>query len=199
VIQNVPGTLDLHSGESAIFGYGSLLCQASMERTTRRPYTRGSVVAQLPGWRRVWDALIPNQTFYFRAANGERCIPEHIAYLNIRPGTATVNGLLYALTPEELAALDEREEGYDRLDVNREVTGATVTGGPVYVYVARPDRLQVTPQPKERVAIRASYLAIIENGLTALGQEFRAAYDRSTDAPPRENVIADLRDDPPAR
>ena len=194
--------LALQPGESAIFGYGSLLWQPSMERTAGRPYAGRPLIAHLPGWRRVWDVVMANRTFYFEDAGGARCVPEYIAYLNIRPvdvrpAETLLNGLVYAVTPEQLAAFDAREEPYDRLDISSQLTGVTVTGGPVFVYVGKPDRLRPGPEPKTRVAIRATYLDIIENGLTALGEEFRAAYDRSTDPPPQANVIADQRADSP--
>jgi len=189
--------LDLRPGDSAIFGYGSLLWQPSMERTSGRPYDAKPLVAQLPGWRRVWDVVMPNRTFYFEEPDGVRCTPAFIAYLNIRPADAVLNGLVYAVTRDELAAFDAREEPYDRLDISAQLTGVTVTGGPVFVYVGKPDRLWHGPQPKEQVAIRETYLDIIERGLTALGEEFRTAYDRSTDLPPEANVIADRRVDSP--
>lgn len=188
-----PSLLELRSGESAIFGYGSLLWQPSMERTLGRPYEGTPVVAHLPGWRRVWDVAMANETFYFEKSDATRCQPARIAYLNIRRGDAAVNGLLYAVSQAELAAFDQREEPYDRVDVTDAIEGAAVRGGRTYVYVGKPARLVIWPQEREQVAIRATYLDIIENGLRALGEGFRADYLRSTDPPPPASVIADRR------
>ena len=191
--------IHLRDGEAALFGYGSLLCQSSMERTYGRRYARTPVIAELVGWRRVWDVLVANQTFYFTNEEGKRCYPTSIAYLNVRRSHSTaINGLLYVVRPEDLAAFDRREEVYDRVDVSAALAGATVTGGPVYIYVGKPECVQRGPEPKERVAIRATYLEIIENGLSSLGPEFRAGYEQSTDQPPEENIIADLRDGSPS-
>jgi cation transport regulator ChaC len=190
--------LKLQPGEAALFGYGSLLWLPSFEGTYGRPYTRERHVAHLTGWRRVWDSLFPNRTFYFESAARDRCYPENIVYLNIRPATnSAVNGMLYTVTAEELAAFDKREAIYDRIDVTSQILGVQIIGGPAYVYVGKQDCVLRDTRPRERAAIRQTYLDIVERGLTELGSEFRGAYEASSDKPSPMNIIADRRDDPP--
>ena len=191
--------LELRPGEVALFGYGSLLWRPSFERTYGRPYTRQTEVAYLSGFRRVWDALLPNRTFYFRSGPGERCDPEHIVYLNVRPAKAAMNGLLYVITRQDLSGFDEREVTYDRFDVGPLIRGVTVTGGPVYVYASKPTYVAEEKWPRERAAIRQTYLDIVESGLEDLGPEFRTAYEASTDQAMPMNIITDERDEQPVR
>ena len=188
-------TLTLGSGEVAMFGYGSLLCLSSFERTYGRPYLRERYVAVLPNWRRVWDSLYPNGTYYFERPAGELCYPENILYLNIRPASGcSVNGVLYVISKDDLQGFDDREDTYDRLDITSQILGLTVTGGPAYVYVGKRECVLTEFWPIERAAIRQTYLDIVEKGLTELGAEFRAAYERSTDEAPLSLIMADRRD-----
>jgi len=184
-------TFALPSGMSGLFGYGSLLLRSSMERTLGRPYTGATIVATVNGWRRTWDSIYPNQRFYFEPGSGGRCYPAHIIYLNIRRDPASaVNGLIYLVGPDDLARFDEREAVYDRIRIDDDLRQPTVTG-PVYAYVGKAGCLLVEPAPPSQAAIRASYIAIVDEGLRDLGPTFREQYDRSTDAPPAGNIVED--------
>lgn len=188
-------TLALPPGTSGLFGYGSLLLRSSMERTLGRPYRDAPTVATVRGWRRSWDSIYPNERFYFEPAAGERCYPPHIIYLNIRRDrAATLNGLIYVVGPDDLARFDEREAVYDRIRIDEDVIEPTVTGGPVYAYVGKEGFLLERPVPPTEAAIRASYLAIVDEGLRDLGPAFRRQYDRSTDEPPAGSIIDDRLD-----
>jgi hypothetical protein len=192
-------TLHLQPGESAIFGYGALLWLPSLERTYGRPYIGPQHRVSVPGWRRTWDFAYPNRTFFFTTPAGLRCHPENILYLNIQPGDALLNGMLYVMTDADIAEFDRREDGYDRIDITAQLRGAEVDGGSAYVYVGRPEFVLRKPRGPEHAAIRQTYIDIINNGLRELGPEFSAAYEASTDPPPAPNIIADLRDDSPNR
>lgn len=188
-------TLTLPPGTSGLFGYGSLLLRSSMERTLGRPYSDTPAVATVRGWRRAWDSIYPNQRFYFEPAAGERCYPAHIIYLNMRRDpAATLNGLIYVVGPDDLARFDEREAVYDRIRIDEDVVEPTVTGGPVYAYVGREGFLLERPVPPTKAAIRASYIAIVDEGLRDLGPAFRQQYDRSTDQPPAGSIVDDRLD-----
>jgi cation transport regulator ChaC len=192
-------TLELAPGESAIFGYGSLLWQPSLERTYGRPYVGPSEVGHLPGWRRTWDLLYPNRTFFFKGPSGDRRCPENILYLNIQRGDSLLNGVLYAMTETDIDLFDRRELGYDRVNITGELQGVNVVGGPAYVYVGRPEVLLRSPRGPDFAAIRKTYLEIVDKGLNRLGPDFRSAYDASTDPPPAGNIIEDFLDDSPNR
>jgi hypothetical protein len=190
-----PMTLTLPPGMSGLFGYGSLLLRSSMERTLGRAYHDAPIVATVRGWRRTWDSIYPNQQFYFEPAAGERCYPAHIIYLNIRrdPG-AMLNGLIYVVDPGDLARFDAREAVYDRVRIDGDLIEPSVTGGAVYAYVGKPEYLLDGPVPPSQAAVRASYVAIVDEGLRDLGPAFREQYERSTDQPPAGSIVNDQRD-----
>ena len=130
--------LDIKRGEAGLFGYGSLLLQGSMEQTLGRPYTRKRYACKLHGWSRRWNALYPNNRYYFSTGGDERLYPASIAYLNICRADVSVNGVLYVITEQELSAFDRREWIYDRVDVTRDLSECQVEGGVVWAYVAKP-------------------------------------------------------------
>jgi hypothetical protein len=185
--------IDLRPGQVAMFGYGSLLLRRSMELTLGYPYTDICVSCALAGWRRSFDIIMPNRSFYELAA-GVEFIPQHIIYLNVRRSNQDiVNGLLYILDLEQIEAFDQREWAYDRHVITSELRGVTLSGGEAYVYAAKPEWLLNPESTRERAALRASYLEIIEDGLKELGQEFRTQYEKSTDPVPTHLVFADQR------
>ena len=187
--------LTLPPGTSGLFGYGSLLLRSSMERTLGRPYADIPAVASVRGWRRTWDSIYPNQRFYFEPQPGERCYPSNIIYLNIRRDPAvTLNGLIYAVGQRDLERFDEREAVYDRVRIDADVIEPLVTGGPVYAYVGHHGFLLERQVRREQAAIRASYVAIVEDGLRELGEEFRQQYEASTEPVPADSIIDDHLD-----
>jgi hypothetical protein len=187
--------LALREGECAVFGYGSLLSRASLEATLRGRYGRPLLECELAGWSRTWDIAMPNAAFYADTPAG-RLVPASILYLNIsRAGApAAVNGVLIALSPDQLEAMDRREWIYDRFDVTGALRGVRVTGGPAFAYVAKLEYVLRDVARPEDAAVRASYLEIIETGLAELGPACRAAYERSTEPVPAHLVIADRYD-----
>ena len=66
-----------------------------------------------------------------------------------------------------------------------------VEGGLAYTYVCRPEYCKKEIASTHAGAIRASYVEIVESGLTKLGGAFQAAYYQSTDAVPQSLVIDD--------
>jgi hypothetical protein len=186
-------TIQLKPGEMAMFGYGSLLSQRSMELTLGKPYERSPVPCSLEGWRRSWDVMMPNKSFYEVTSDGGEFIPKNIIYLNVtRVRGDAVCGLLYVVDRAELEGFDRREWIYDRIDVSEAVRGVRLEG-PACVYVAKPEWLIRTPPSRQLAALRQSYLDIIESGLADLGPEFRAEYERSTEPVPYHLVFADRK------
>jgi glutathione-specific gamma-glutamylcyclotransferase len=89
------------------FGYGSLV-----NRDTR-PAAEVAQTAQLWGWRRVWEhrATDPNRD--------QRCTSLSIEPLDARDD-GCIHGVLVKIPLADLAQLDEREAGYERLTLSVE-------------------------------------------------------------------------------
>lgn len=185
--------LNLRAGEAAIFGYGSLLSNASLEKTLGRDYKRADYLCKLVGWRRSWDIAMPNETF-FTNFESERIYPSAIIYLNVmRDKARSLNGNLIIVTEDEIRLLDEREWIYDRIKVTDELQGIEVVGGDAYVYSGKRQYIIGKPKSIRVAAVRSTYLNIVENGLDRLGTDFKTEYERSTDLVPSHLIIQDLR------
>jgi cation transport regulator ChaC len=177
-------------GQTALVGYGSLLSLPSLERTLGRTYTDPFLTCMVRGWRRTWDAAMPNRTFYEQRPGGVMT-PETILYLNVRRDAQTnLPAVVFVVGPEELVAYDKRESIYDRVDVTDELD-VRIEGGRAHIYVCRPEHCLSGVDSAEKGAVRATYLRIVENGLAQLGEEFRRGYLASTDVVPEHLVIDD--------
>jgi cation transport regulator ChaC len=185
----MPHTIELKAGTVGMFGYGSLLLKSSMERTLARPYPGDPIVCRVEGWRRAWNVVTPNER-YFYLEDGQRHYPPSIIYLNVVPDSGAINGLVYVIDEQDLPGFDRREFTYSRVDV-RDRLDIEVTGGPVWMYVGKPPYLFSGPASPREAAVRRSYLRIVDSGLSDLGQDFRAGYERSTDPPPAANIVDD--------
>ena len=109
-----------------VFGYASLVSGGGERRVLRDHRC---------GWRVAMDnrATIPGYKFYVDPATGERPAV-YVTFLCIWPETgASVDGVVFAVDDDGLAALDRRERNYDRRDVSAHVDG---DGGPVWAYLA---------------------------------------------------------------
>jgi cation transport regulator ChaC len=186
-------TIELTDGEYAIFGFGSLLSIASIERTIGRRYNGPFLSCELLGWKRSWDCAMPNTTFIYRD-RGAWQTPEKILYLNMHqaPGQ-NVNGIIFVVGEAELAKLDEREWVYERVNVVSSLKRASVHGGPLWAYVARQENVLAPPESPIRAAVRKSYLKILDDGHRDLGPEFAARYFDTSDPVPQHLVVDDHR------
>lgn len=185
--------IDIGKGEVGLFGYGSLLLLSSMERTLGRPYRRQRHPCHIKGWRRTWDSIYPNQRYYFMNANGNRCFPKNILYLNVTPAEDLLNGVVYVISSDDLADYDKREAVYSRIDIRDALSDADANG-PVWMYVGLPEYVLRRPAAREEAAVRRTYVGIVESGLHELGPAFREAYTSSSDPVPEPNVIDDILD-----
>jgi hypothetical protein len=181
-------TITLAPDHHAIFGYGSLLSKASMERTLGRLYNEEPAICTVAAWRRSWDVFLPNEGKF---VDEQGRPPDKIIYLNVRRAAGTaVNGVLYVVDAAALAVFDGREWIYDRVDITDELGGVEVRGGSAWMYVGKPEFVVAAPQRPE-YAVRRTYLNVVEQGLSDLGMEFRAGYEASTDSVPACLVIHD--------
>ena len=115
-----------------VFGYGSLLAD------------RHGAPCRLRDHRRDWDVAmdnretIPGYKVYLDPETGEQP-PLHVAYLSIVPAAGEcVEGIAFAVTDEELAALDRRERNYDRREVTPLIEG-DLGGDRIWAYFGSAD------------------------------------------------------------
>jgi len=111
--------------------------------------------------------------------------------LNVTRNPSTnINGVIFVVNQEQLAAYDQRESIYERVDVRADLD-VEVEGGPIYMYVCRPSFCQAHSQSPADAAVRVTYLRLIEEGLLDFDAEFRHHYRKSTDIPPAHLIIED--------
>lgn len=186
--------IQLTPGQTAIVGYGSLLSRASLEKTLKRPYGGFFGPCRVAGWRRAWNIGMPNRAFYFRR-DGAAVYPEKILYLNVTPDRASVmNAMLFVVDAAELAAMHAREWIYEPQVVTSRLREVSIEGGDAIMYVARPEYVVAGASGPEEAAVRASYLRIVEDGLTRTEAGFRDEYLRTTDPVPERLVVDDALD-----
>lgn len=187
--------IHLKPGEHAIFGYGSLLSVASLERTLGRPYGGPFVVCAIDGWRRRWNVAMPNDVFAYRDKDAW-VTPAKIFYLNVEPEAgALVNGILFVVNSDDLERFDRREWIYDRVNVTSVLRGVHVDGGAAWVYRGKPEHVFTHPTSPSEGAIRRTYIDILDTGHRQLGADFTRAYDATTDPIPQSLVVDDVRRD----
>ena len=150
-----------------VFGYGSLVVGVP-----------GGFVAELPGMRRGWGVAMDNRADvpgYKCYLDGDGHRPAvSVCFLDIEPDPspgARVNGVCVPVGAEELVALDRRERNYDRIDVSDRFE--ELGRARVWTYrgsVAGRARLAAAVRAGTAV-IHADYLAAVEAGFRALGED----------------------------
>jgi hypothetical protein len=160
-----------------VFGYGSLVVG-----------TPGEFVAELRGMRRCWGVAMDNRVDvpgykYYLSADGRR--PDvSVCFLDIDAdpsGIGRVNGVCVPVGTEELAALDQRERNYDRIEVSDRFED--LSGARIWTYRGSADgrgRFDIAARAGSAV-IHAGYLEAVEAGFRRLGQEHWSACAPSLD------------------
>ena len=157
-----------------VFGYGSLVLGGSP-----------GVVAQLPGYRRVWGVAtdnaraIPGYKLYLRRSDGRRPAV-YVAFLDLEPAPAvSVNGVVRPVSTAELERLDRRERNYDRVDVSGQIAGLR---GRVWTYVGSTEGRERLSRGREerRVVISRDYLEKVRAAFRGLGEEEELAFVASS-------------------
>jgi gamma-glutamylcyclotransferase (GGCT)/AIG2-like uncharacterized protein YtfP len=156
-----------------VFGYGSLVAEGE-----------GCHIAVLRGHRRVWGVAMDNRVdlpgykLYRRRSDGSRP-PVYVAFLDIEPDRgAAVTGTCIPVDEPRLAALDDRERNYTRVDVTELVAGAR---GSVWAYVgsaAGRARLREGVAARRAVVSR-DYRDGVLAALAAIAPDEAAAVQRS--------------------
>src|SRR6188508_844850 len=117
--------MDTGASPTWVFGYGSLVDPESLGRTLGRAVTPGVdfLAADLTGWGRRWNYGVGHVAGTWRRSDGIVIDDGVIVALGVvaAPDEA-VNGIVARVSAVEIAALDQRERDYDRVDVTPAVT-----------------------------------------------------------------------------
>ncbi|MEO0771033.1 MAG: gamma-glutamylcyclotransferase family protein [Cyanobacteria bacterium J06649_4] len=146
---------------TAIIVYGSLLNQAQLCRATR--LSSSAIPVFVKGYRRLF-----NQEPSWRKGDNK-----HRAVLNIiRSEKDDFNGLLVRVRADsDFHQLDERERGYDRIEVSYSqleslmATPSLIESGPIYTYRGKPEK------QNDDILPNASYLELCLRGAQSWGEE----------------------------
>jgi cation transport regulator ChaC len=145
----------------AYAGYGSLIEKESRKRTT--PEAEDARPAVVEGVSRGWWDRTPSIGFTTTFLGA------------VLDGSARCNGVVYPVTPEQLAKTDERESGYDRKPIPVDKV-AMLDGsrpdpaGRYWIYLSRTQQ-DATPE----VPIVQSYVDICINGCIEVEADYALA------------------------
>jgi gamma-glutamylcyclotransferase (GGCT)/AIG2-like uncharacterized protein YtfP len=186
-----------------VFGYASLSVLLDAP-PTRTPDPRG-YVTDLHGYRRRWGVAADNRAAipgYKRYRDADGAYPAvHIAFLDLAGGAGTVNGVCLPVSPAQLAALDDRERNYVRVEVSGQLTTPL---GRTWAYLGSRDgraRLAAGRRAGDAVVTR-EYREIVLGGFAALGDDELARFHASSDLadlPIRDLERVDLAGHPAPR
>jgi cation transport regulator ChaC len=147
-----------------IFGYGSLICSDSRNRTGISGMAHP---VEVSGIARRWSLQTPEW-------------PATAVSAHSVPG-ALCNGVYFAVDQANLELFDQREMGYDRVEVEwRNVAAlsdhALPTQGALWTYVGRN-----TGKPSQDKPIMQSYLDVIMDGCLSYGEDFACRFTQQTE------------------
>ena len=181
----------VESSPTWVFGYGSLVDPESLGRTLGRVVTPGVdfLAADLTGWGRRWNYGVGHVVGSWRRSDGIVIDDGVIVALGVvaAPGEA-VNGIVARVSEVEIAALDQRERDYDRVDVTAAVTVHGLSPEPdarIVTYVPRPSAVERYEAARDqgRAGIRNTYWGLVDAAFAVWGADHLARYRSSTPLP----------------
>lgn len=135
-----------------IFGYGSLINTESRLRTAQ---TGKAISVKVNGLQRAWNFHNPERK-------------RNVLGVIINP-KSTCNGVLIEIPEENLAHFDQREEGYDRVELKKENIFADeeIEDGHYWVYIPKEPR-----EPSVESPLHQSYIDVVIAGCLEFGEDF---------------------------
>lgn len=185
------------SGETWIFGYGSLVSPVSMAATIgRTPAPSDVAVAHLDGWGRRWNY----GSMHLRGDwhhDGVDIVQGLVVSLGLVAAPAEgCNGVIVRVTDDEVAMLDWRERDYERTDVTDLVdvqSDADIERrvDRVMTYVPRPSAIERYEAARDdgRAGIRQSYWDLVRAAFGDLGGDHLDRYEAT---PPPDVPVVDM-------
>tara|TARA_Y100000310_G_C20655992_1_gene801992 strand:+ start:284 stop:898 length:615 start_codon:yes stop_codon:yes gene_type:complete len=147
-----------------LFGYGSLINKESRLRTAK---TGEAVPVRVAGLQRAWNYHNPRRK---RNVLGATFVEG-----------STCNGVIVEVSQENLEKLDERENGYDRMELKAEnisILGEgeiNLTEGKFWVYIPKEPKA-----PCENSPIQQSYIDVVIFGSLEISEEFAVELIKTT-------------------
>ncbi|MFK7874628.1 MAG: gamma-glutamylcyclotransferase family protein [Paracoccaceae bacterium] len=133
-------------GNPFFFGYGSLVNRATHAYPNAAP-------AKATGWQRGWVDTLAHPYAYLTA---------------IRSPGKSIEGLIAEVPGGDWAALDEREDAYDRIADTENVTHQHASAADIAIYAVPPTKTET----QDPMPILLSYLDVVIQGYI---QEFGSA------------------------
>ena len=163
-----------------VFGYASLL--GDMRREEEE-------LCRLRGYRRGWNVATDNSLtlgrykIYLDPHTGEQP-PVFVTFVNLLPdGDGSVAGILFPVTPAQLADLDLRERNYERRDVSSQLEESVA--GPVWCYfgTAQAEARYQEGLAAGRAVVNRAYHEQVREGFAAFGAEALREFQATTEEP----------------
>lgn len=180
------------SGDTWLFGYGSLASPTSLAATIGRDPGPDVRVAHVNGYGRRWNygSIVLRGDWVH---DGVEVSGGLVVSLGIAAAAdESCNGVVFRVDADELARLDWRERDYERVDI----TDITAIEGdpfdaPIEVYVPRPSAIERYERARDdgRAAIRRTYWDLVRDAFAALGDHHVAWYEQT---PAPDVPIADI-------
>ena len=185
-------TIKIQEGFVGMVGYGSLMSLKSMESTLGHQYSDSSYLIHLKGFIRAWTSYRPlkdpiannpkaPQFYGFILQNNDSIPFDGIVQLNVESQeNSKINCILYIISDEDLINFDNREVGYERIDVTDRIEEYNIWGGKVYVYQQAPDYYDRTKLNLSQFILIEDYVNMITHACDEFGENFRIEFDKST-------------------
>ncbi len=163
-----------------MFGYASLLSDMRREEEE---------LCRLRGYRRRWNVATDNSVtqgrykIYLDPVTGEQP-PVFVTFVNLVPdGDGSIAGILFPVTPVQLAELDLRERNYERREVSADVTAGVE--GPVWCYFGTADAEARYREGKRSgsAVVNRAYHEQVRGGFASYGAEALRDFEATTEAP----------------
>lgn len=173
----LPPEIQALCDRTLLVGYGTLLDRASMKKTLgSSAQAKPFLPVIIPGFRRLFN-LVPD---HYEPSFRLRKEPVEVAAANVQVAEGgTLNGLAVPVTRQELAALDERERFYERVEVDIISFPEKKPLGRAFVYSAPPGSPWVR-MADEALTPRWKDVRLARNGAYAVNRAFGEMYDATT-------------------
>lgn len=171
-----------------VFGYGSLVSPESLASTIGRRVVLGADVhpAVLGGFGRRWNyGSLTLRGWWERDGAAVHGV---VVSLGVEASShETCNGVIVAVSDDELARLDHRERDYERMDVTERVSTEhpVAAGVRIVTYVPRPSAVERYERARDlgRAAVRRSYWELVHGAFAEVGADALDRFRATTPHP----------------